>query len=174
MKDQHIIVIGGTSGIGLESARRFAAQGARVTVTGRDAAKGAALDVPGVRFAQLDAAVRVQCDAFFAEHGPFDHLVVCASGAAGAGTFRDLALDDLRAGFDGKFWPQLNVLQASLAHIAAGGSLISGGLATSFATRSGTISFGIFARSPIEETISGSAKRRSASVGRHVPESASV
>jgi NAD(P)-dependent dehydrogenase (short-subunit alcohol dehydrogenase family) len=138
MKDQRIIVIGGTSGIGLESARRFALLGATVTVTGRDAAKGAALDIPGVRFAQLDAGRRDHCDAFFAEHGPFDHLVVCASGAAGAGVFRDLALDDLRAGFDGKFWPQLNVLQASLAGIAPGGSATLVGAISARAQQTGT------------------------------------
>jgi len=138
MKDQRIIVIGGTSGIGLESARRFAAQGAGVTVTGRDAAKGAALDIPGIRFAHVDAAQRDQCDAFFADHGLFDHLVVCASGAAGAGAFRELALDDLRAGFEGKFWPQLNVLQASLGSITPGGSATLVGAISARAQQPGT------------------------------------
>jgi NAD(P)-dependent dehydrogenase (short-subunit alcohol dehydrogenase family) len=138
MKDQRIIVIGGTSGIGLESARRFAAQGASVTVTGRDAAKGAALDIPGIRFARLDAAVRAQCDAFFADHGSFDHLVVCASGAAGAGAFRELALDDLRAGFEGKFWPQLHALQASLGSITPGGSATLVGAISARAQQPGT------------------------------------
>ena len=37
--------------------------------------------------------------------------------------FKDLSLDELREGFDSKFWPQLNVLQAALAYIRPDGSV---------------------------------------------------
>jgi NAD(P)-dependent dehydrogenase (short-subunit alcohol dehydrogenase family) len=138
MQDQHIVIVGGTSGIGLESARRFAAQGARVTVTGRDEAKGNAIDIAGVRFARLDAADRSACADFFRACGPVDHLVISASGAAGAGEFRTLELDQLRAGFEGKFWPHLNVLQAALGALRADGSATLVGAISARAQQNGT------------------------------------
>ncbi len=42
-----------------------------------------------------------------AEIGHIDHLVVALSGGKGIGNFRELDLDDLRRGFEGKFFPQL-------------------------------------------------------------------
>lgn len=51
------LVTGGTSGIGLESARLMAAEGADVVITGRDAQRGeqAAADIGhGARFVQAD------------------------------------------------------------------------------------------------------------------------
>ena len=45
------------------------------------------------------------------------------SGGKGAGMFRELKLEELRLGFEGKFWPQLNCLQAALPYINPEGSI---------------------------------------------------
>lgn len=46
--DQRVLIVGGNSGIGLAAARDFAAEGARVTITGRDPATlAAALETVG-------------------------------------------------------------------------------------------------------------------------------
>ena len=37
MSSQHIVILGGSSGIGLATARQLLGTGARVTITGRDA-----------------------------------------------------------------------------------------------------------------------------------------
>ncbi|MCC9307780.1 SDR family oxidoreductase [Kitasatospora sp. RB6PN24] len=60
-------------------------------------------------------------DAFFAEVGTVDHLVVAASGSAGA--FADLDLADLAAGFDAKFWAQVRALRTALPHLRKDGSV---------------------------------------------------
>jgi NAD(P)-dependent dehydrogenase (short-subunit alcohol dehydrogenase family) len=122
----HVIVFGGSSGIGLEAARRFAEQGARVAIVGRDRAR---LDLAiarlpaGVEAVVADGADRAGIDALFAARGRFDHLVICLSGGKGAGPFRQLALADLRGGLEAKLLAQLNVAQAGLATIAERGSI---------------------------------------------------
>jgi NAD(P)-dependent dehydrogenase (short-subunit alcohol dehydrogenase family) len=126
LKNQRVVVVGGTSGIGLATARGAAALGADVVVTGRDERKlSAAADAlgEGATAARVDAAEREQLEAFFRELGRLDHLVLAVGGAAGAGPAASLDLADLRAGFDGKFWPQLASLQAALPVTQPHGSI---------------------------------------------------
>lgn len=138
MKDKRVIIVGGTSGIGLETGARAAAEGAAVTVLGRDPSKFDAARARGLQPAMLDAANQSAATAYFATCGPFDHLVICTSGAAGAGLFRHLLLDDLRKGFEGKFWPQLHGLQAALQSIQPAGSITLVSAISSRALQPGT------------------------------------
>ena len=123
----HIVIIGGTSGIGLATARRFATQSAAVTIVGRDRSKlDMALEGLGssVQGEVADAADRSALDALFARIDPIDHLVIAASGGAGAGPFTTLNADGLRRGFEAKFWVQWHTAQAAIPHLAKTGSLI--------------------------------------------------
>ncbi|MFF0489449.1 SDR family oxidoreductase [Nocardia sp. NPDC004068] len=126
MNAPHVVVMGGSSGIGEATAAAFAADGAEVTVTGRDQAK---LDAAVARIGgattgfRMDASDRADIDRFFAACGPIDHLVVAVSGAAGSGPFAELDLDDLAAGFEAKFWAQVRVVKAALPHLVPAGSI---------------------------------------------------
>jgi NAD(P)-dependent dehydrogenase (short-subunit alcohol dehydrogenase family) len=123
MQDKKIVVAGGTSGIGLATAQRFQQLGANVTVTGRNPERLRAAEGLGFKAASVDSRDRKALDAFFAAHGAVDHLVIAASGGKGAGEFASLPLDDLREGFEAKFWPQLHTLQSSLNYLQTGGSV---------------------------------------------------
>lgn len=122
----HTVVMGGSSGIGEATAALFAAQGAEVTITGRDRAK---LDEAAARIGgktityRMDATDQGDIEAFFATTAPVDHLVVAVSGAAGSGPFADLDLDDLAHGFDAKFWPHLRILKAALPRLTEHASI---------------------------------------------------
>lgn len=97
-----------------------------VVILGRDKAKlGHALDEIGknARGSVLDAMDRKALDKTFLEIGAFDHLVIALSGGKGIGVFKDLDLSDLRKGFDGKFFPQLQTAQASLPYMNETGSI---------------------------------------------------
>jgi NAD(P)-dependent dehydrogenase (short-subunit alcohol dehydrogenase family) len=126
LKDQHVVVVGGSSGIGLATARAADELGADVVITGRDEAKlRAAADQlgDGATTTRVDAAEREQVDAFFRGLGALDHLVLAVGGSAGSGPIASLDLADLRAGFEGKFFPHVSALQLALPYIGTGGSV---------------------------------------------------
>ena len=118
-----VVVMGGTSGIGLATAEACFADGAEVTVTGRDPGRlaSAAGKVTGAE--AVDATSEEEVRAFFARHGRFDHLVLAVSGAAGGGPLRDLRTDDLRAAFEGKFFPHIIAARSALDTIEENGSI---------------------------------------------------
>lgn len=126
LNDQALVVIGGTSGIGLATARRAGEAGARVTVVGRDrerldrALAGLGPDTRGER---VDASDRDALDAFFTRAGRLHHLVIAASSGVGAGPLAALARDDLARGFDGKFWLHWQCVQAALPFLSPQGSI---------------------------------------------------
>lgn len=69
--DKAVLVTGGNSGIGLASAQAFAAEGARVAITGRDTAtlRRAAESVRGVLAIRSDASVLGEIDELMGEIG---------------------------------------------------------------------------------------------------------
>jgi NAD(P)-dependent dehydrogenase (short-subunit alcohol dehydrogenase family) len=74
------VVTGGTAGIGLETARLLARNGAQVVISGRDPEKGkAALESLGdsgsVRFVQADLADLASVQSLAAQSGPVEILV---------------------------------------------------------------------------------------------------
>ncbi|WP_345357227.1 SDR family oxidoreductase [Actinoallomurus liliacearum] len=118
-----VVVLGGTSGVGLAIAESCAANGDEVLVTGRDPEKLKAVAEKVAVAEAVDGRSAEDVRAFFGRHGRFDHLVLALSGASGAGALRDLKMDDLRAGFEGKFFPHLLAAQAALDTIAEDGSI---------------------------------------------------
>jgi meso-butanediol dehydrogenase/(S,S)-butanediol dehydrogenase/diacetyl reductase len=93
LKDRVVLVTGGGTGIGAATARRFAAEGARVVVFGieREPVEAVASEIDGVavvgdaaEVADAEGAVRVAVDRF----GGLDALVACAGLGVG-GTLLD-------------------------------------------------------------------------------------
>jgi NAD(P)-dependent dehydrogenase (short-subunit alcohol dehydrogenase family) len=80
---QTVVVIGGSAGIGLETARRARAEGADVIITGRnlDRLTQAGQDVGAQRTAAFDANDTAALQGFFADlPAPIDHVMVAAGG----------------------------------------------------------------------------------------------
>src|SRR6202048_1941555 len=80
---QTVVVIGGSAGIGLETARAARAEGADVVITGRDPErlKQAALDVDARQTAAFDANDPASVKRFFEDvPDPIDHVMVTAGG----------------------------------------------------------------------------------------------
>jgi NAD(P)-dependent dehydrogenase (short-subunit alcohol dehydrogenase family) len=80
---QTVVVIGGSAGIGLETARRARAEGAEVILTGRDPGRlsQAAQEVGARRTAAFDASDAASLRRFFQDlPAPIDHVMVTAGG----------------------------------------------------------------------------------------------
>jgi NAD(P)-dependent dehydrogenase (short-subunit alcohol dehydrogenase family) len=125
-KNEHAVVIGGSSGIGLATARKLLGPGMRVTITGRNPEnlKNAWHSLGGaVEKAAFDAGKPGEVRRFFDDLGPFDHLVLAASGGKGLGPFETLDLADIGGGVDEKVRPQLSCLQAALPTLSKRGSV---------------------------------------------------
>ena len=91
LSGQRVVVVGGTSGMGLATVRAAAAQGAEVVAAGRRA-----LDdrepIEGVRQAEVDVTDEASVRALFDGVGSVDHLFVSASpGSPGPFLEQDLA-----------------------------------------------------------------------------------
>ena len=124
--NEHAVIIGGSSGIGLATAQRLLANGLQVTVAGLGKQR---LDAAGetlggkARALVLDAADPVQVREFFATLGAFDHLVLALGSGRGMGAFATLDLGEVRRGFEEKVWPHLSCAQAALPHLRKDGSI---------------------------------------------------
>ena len=80
---QTVVVIGGSAGIGLETARRARVEGADVILTARnpDRLKQAALELGAQRTAAFDAKDAASLERFFQDlPTPIDHVMVTAGG----------------------------------------------------------------------------------------------
>lgn len=103
-----VVIMGGTSGIGLATGRLLLADGADVVVTGRDPHKLAAAQEHGLTAERVDGTVEDEVAGFFERVGSFDHLVLAFSpGPVGLGMVKDTKLADIRAAFDGKLFAYL-------------------------------------------------------------------
>ena len=117
------IVFGGTSGIGLATAKMLAAGGARVVATSRNPEKAG--DVPqGVSLEKCDVLDREGLERFFQRHRGFEILVSAATGGGRAiGPFLDMDLDGYQASFD-KLWGYANVVRLGTPHMSANGTIV--------------------------------------------------
>jgi len=134
------LVVGGTSGIGLATARRLVDRGYDVHVAGRSAERVKAvadLD-PRLTAHQADGGDRAAIADLAAQLAPLDVLVVTLSGSLGMGTLAELDLDVLREAFDAKLWAHLTTLRAALPHLAPEASVTLLGAISAHAAMPGT------------------------------------
>jgi NAD(P)-dependent dehydrogenase (short-subunit alcohol dehydrogenase family) len=123
---QTVVVLGGSAGIGLETARRARAEGADVVLTGRnpDRLEQAARDVGAQRTAAFDANDSAAVASFFAElAGPIDHVMVTAGGP-NYGPLLEMDLDRVRQAISGHVVCYLDVARNAAAKMVPGGTLV--------------------------------------------------
>jgi len=123
LRNQRILIIGGSSGIGLATAVGAIAAGATVTIASRNQEKlaAAAATLGGVaRTALLDTGDNALVEKFFQQEEPWDHIVISAAQTKG-GPVRSLSLGDAEAAMESKFWGAYRVARA--ARLKEGGSL---------------------------------------------------
>jgi NAD(P)-dependent dehydrogenase (short-subunit alcohol dehydrogenase family) len=140
MSERTALVVGGTSGIGLATARQLSQAGAAVHIAarGKEQLDRLAISDPALTGHQADGGDREQIAAVAEVIGRIDWLVITLSGSEGAGPVADLDLAVLRRVFDAKFWGHLTTIQAVLPHLAPDGSITLLGAISAHAGMPGT------------------------------------
>lgn len=124
---KHVLVIGGSSGIGLGVAAASLANGARVTVASSNAERlSQSVDrLGGTEAARLDVTDEAAVETFFGASGPFDHIVFTAADWAQVDhtAFAAIDLVAARTLFRVRFWGALAVAKHGARCIPPGGSI---------------------------------------------------
>jgi NAD(P)-dependent dehydrogenase (short-subunit alcohol dehydrogenase family) len=123
---QTVIVIGGSAGIGLETARRAEAEGADVILTGRnpDRLKQAALEVGAQRTAAFAANDSASLKRFFQDlRPPIDHVMVTAGGPT-YGPMLEMDSAQVRQALSDHLVLALEVARNAAGKMRSGGSLL--------------------------------------------------
>jgi NAD(P)-dependent dehydrogenase (short-subunit alcohol dehydrogenase family) len=123
---QTVVVIGGSAGIGFETARRATAEGAKLILTGRnpEPLQRAASEVDALTTTAFDATNPVLLAQFFHDlPSAVDHIMVTA-GRPYLGRLIDLDLDRARGALEECFSLFIEVARHAANKIRPGGTLI--------------------------------------------------
>ena len=116
-----VVVVGGSSGIGLSTAELARREGADVIIASRSATK---LDPIAERLNAIAIPTDVTSDdsvvGLFKASGPVDHVVVTAAQLR-TGPFKTVPMEDVRSTMESKVWGAWRVARA--AQFRPGGSL---------------------------------------------------
>ena len=126
LSGQTVVVIGGSSGIGLETARRARAEGADVILSARDPdrLKQAAAEVGALSSTAFDATDPAALDRFFADlPETIDHVLVTGPGPYYA-PLADLDRERAHRDFDDHQWLAIAVAQQAVGRVRPGGTLL--------------------------------------------------
>jgi NAD(P)-dependent dehydrogenase (short-subunit alcohol dehydrogenase family) len=123
---QTVVVIGGSAGIGLETARRARAEGADVILTGRNPERleHAARELGAMSTAAFDAADFDRLERFFEDlPTPVDHVMVTAGGPYYA-PLAEMDFAEARRSVDDHMWLALHLARNAIGKVRPGGTLL--------------------------------------------------
>jgi NAD(P)-dependent dehydrogenase (short-subunit alcohol dehydrogenase family) len=124
---QTVVVIGGSAGIGLETARLARSEGADVVLTGRDPERlgQAARDLSARSSAAFDADDAAGVRRFFDElPGPIDHVLVAAYTRRSYGPMLEIPSEEVGQGIGRRVTQVLEVARNAAPKMRPGGTLL--------------------------------------------------
>jgi NAD(P)-dependent dehydrogenase (short-subunit alcohol dehydrogenase family) len=127
LDSQRIVVLGGTSGIGLATAQLAAAEGATVVVASSNVerldAALATLPVNAEGYA-LDLRFEEEIRDFFERLGRFDHLAYTAGESLPLGPIAATDLETARRALEIRFWGAYAAVKHAAPRLRRGGSIV--------------------------------------------------
>lgn len=133
LKGKRIVILGGSAGIGLATAKAAADDGALVVIASSSQARIAKAKEtlpPNVEGHVINLREEASIKAFFEKIGAYDHLVYTAGDPLLVVPQKDLSLAEAQKFFGTRYWGAFLATKYGAAQIRAGGSIVlSSGMA---------------------------------------------
>jgi NAD(P)-dependent dehydrogenase (short-subunit alcohol dehydrogenase family) len=126
-ENKRVVIVGGSSGIGLAVAEDVALQGAEVVIVSSNAARlqEAVKTIGGeARGEAVDVLDEKAVEIFFTNLGAFDHLVFTAGDSLQLHELAETDLKQARRAFELRYWSALATVKYGSRHIRKGGSIV--------------------------------------------------
>jgi NAD(P)-dependent dehydrogenase (short-subunit alcohol dehydrogenase family) len=127
LQNKRVIILGGSSGIGLAVAEQASSQGANVVIVSSNperiqkAMQSIGGDVDGQA---VDLSDERAVAALFTKLGPFDHLIFTAGDNLQLHPLADTDLKQARSAFELRYWSALAAVKYASPLIRKGGSIV--------------------------------------------------
>ena len=126
-ENKRVVIIGGSSGIGLAVAEEAASQGADVVIVSskEDRVQEAIRSIGGkARGQAVDVSDEKALESFFKNLGAFDHLVFTAGDSLQLHELAHMDLKQARRAFELRYWSALAAVKYGSPQIRKGGSVV--------------------------------------------------
>jgi NAD(P)-dependent dehydrogenase (short-subunit alcohol dehydrogenase family) len=126
-QNQRVVIVGGSSGIGLAVAQEAASLGAEVVIVSSNAERvqEAIKSIKGKTQGQaVDVSNEGAVESFFANLGAFDHLVFTAGDSLQLHQLAETDLKQARRAFELRYWSALATVKYGSRQIRKGGSVV--------------------------------------------------
>src|SRR6476660_2832648 len=126
-ENQRVVIVGGSSGIGLAVAEEVASQGAEVVIVSSNAERvqEAIQSIGGeARRQVVDASDEGAVESFFKKLGAFDHLVFTAGDSLQLHELAETDLKQARRAFELRYWSALATVKYGSPQIRKEGSVV--------------------------------------------------
>ena len=114
---KRILVVGGSSGIGLAVAKHARQNGARVIIASRKARERGAVLPDGcgeaIETLDFDITSSEEHSRLFESAGVIDHLVITVRPEICVSSFQNMDIESAKRAFEVKFWGQCRLIQAA-------------------------------------------------------------
>src|SRR6202049_5113641 len=127
LHEKRVVILGGSSGIGLDVAEQAAAQGASLVIASSNARRiEQAIKSLGnnVEGKTLDLTDERAIESFFQGLGAFDHLVFTAGDALQLGELAAPDLREARQAFELRYWAAVAAVKYGSPQLRSGGSIV--------------------------------------------------
>ncbi len=128
LKNKKILVVGGTSGLGLSVAKQASERGAKVVIASRNASENhnelAVAVGNDIETYSFDATSELETEKALKEIGDFDHLVITVRPDITPAPFEKTDIQKAKEAFETKFWGQYQLIQKAQSQINQNGSII--------------------------------------------------
>ena len=132
LNGKKVVILGGSSGLGLATAKAAAAEGAHVIIVSSNAARvqNAVAELPGTGFGmQADLSDETSIKHLFEEIGMLDHLVFTAGESLLLSKIAETEVSTAREFFNLRYWGAFMAVKYAASRVNAGGSIVlTGGI----------------------------------------------